>query len=170
MEFFREIELSIAKILLAGIVILLLLGGLLRFVGYPIIWSLEIAQVMFAWTAVLSIDYCLQIRRHIGVEEVLRKFPVKIQKILIILNELFILAFLICGVYYGFKMIFATSNAQLPTTGLPKWVLDSAVPVACLLMIVSSISYIYTDLFDAPVKTNTLNAYEANFQNDKDIV
>ena len=43
-----QIERRLAVMLLAAIVLLVLLAAILRTAGYPIIWSVDIAQLLFA--------------------------------------------------------------------------------------------------------------------------
>ena len=135
---FRQAELAIARIGLASIVIIILAGGVGRSVGHPLIWSLEIAMVVFAWVSVLAIDYALQNRRHIGVDAVVRLFPHIARRCCTWFNETLILIFLGCGVWYGYSFTFATAGSQLPVTGLSSAWLNSAVPTGCVLMFINT--------------------------------
>ena len=46
---FQRIEFAGACLLLAGIVILVGIAAITRAAGQPIIWSVEIAQLLFVW-------------------------------------------------------------------------------------------------------------------------
>ncbi|MDF2371872.1 MAG: TRAP transporter small permease subunit [Rhizobiaceae bacterium] len=67
----RRIEFASASLLLAGIVLLVGTGSVARAFGWPIIWSVEIAQLMFLWLCVLAIDLAMQDERHFGLELIL---------------------------------------------------------------------------------------------------
>ncbi|MEO3988729.1 TRAP transporter small permease [Pseudocitrobacter cyperus] len=142
MDRFREFELSIARIGLLAIVVIILAGGVGRATGHPIIWSLEIAMMLFAWVSMFAIDYAFQTRRHIGIDAVVNLLPVKIQRACLWINELLILAFLLCGVWYGFKFTWTTQHQVLPVTELSLAWLNSAVPTGCLLMVLTSLSWL----------------------------
>ncbi|VYT65152.1 TRAP transporter small permease [Metakosakonia massiliensis] len=138
---FRQLELAIARIGLASIVIIILAGGVGRAIGYPLIWSLEIAMVIFAWVSVLAIDYALQLRRHIGVDAVVRLLPQFTRRSCLWFNEVLILLFLGCGVWYGYNFTLTTAGSQLPVTSLSSAWLNSAVPTGCLLMFINTALY-----------------------------
>ncbi|AFJ48503.1 TRAP transporter small permease [Shimwellia blattae] len=139
---FQRAELALARCGLAAMVVIILAGGLGRSVGYPLIWSLEVAMVVFAWVAVLAIDYALQIRRHIGVDALFRLLPPAIRRSVNWFSELLILAFLGCGVWFGYGFTVAAAGSQLPVTGLSTAWLNSAVPTGCLLMFINTALYI----------------------------
>ncbi|MFU0873070.1 TRAP transporter small permease [Kluyvera sichuanensis] len=142
MKMLRDFELACARIGLVAIVIIILVGGLGRAIGHPVIWSLEIAMVIFAWISMLAIDYAFQLRRHIGIDALTNLFPPKMQRACIWFNEILILSFLLCGVWYGFNFTWATHNQMLPVTELSLAWLNSAVPTGCLLMVFSSLTFL----------------------------
>ena len=74
----RRIEFVSASILLAGIVLLVGGGSVARAFGVPIIWSVEIAQLMFLWLCVLAIDIAMQDNRHFGLEVLLDHVPARV--------------------------------------------------------------------------------------------
>lgn len=142
MKMLRAFELCCARIGLVAIVIIILVGGLGRAIGHPVIWSLEIAMVIFAWISMLAIDYAFQLRRHIGIDALTNLFPPRLQRACIWFNEILILMFLLCGVWYGFNFTWTTHNQMLPVTELSLAWLNSAVPTGCLLMMLSSITFL----------------------------
>lgn len=149
---FRRAELALARVGLASMVIIILAGGVGRSIGYPLIWSLEIAMVVFAWVSVLAIDYALQIRRHIGVDAVFRLLPPALRRSCTWFNELLILAFLGCGVWFGYGFTLTTAGSQLPVTGLSSAWLNSAVPTGCALMFINTARYLCSGCPDTAVE------------------
>lgn len=142
MNMLRVFELACARVGLVAIVIIILIGGLGRAIGHPVIWSLEIAMVIFAWISMLAIDYAFQLRRHIGIDALTNLFPPRLQRACIWFNEILILMFLLCGVWYGFNFTWTTHHQTLPVTELSIAWLNSAVPTGCLLMVFSSLSFL----------------------------
>ncbi|TBR66824.1 MULTISPECIES: TRAP transporter small permease subunit [unclassified Escherichia] len=142
MNGFRKAELVLSRLGLISIVLIILIGGISRSIGYPVIWSLEIAMVLFAWVSMFAIDYAFQTRRHIGIDALTNLFSKKLQTFCLWFNEVFILGFLLCGVWYGFSFTWTTHNQVLPVTEISIAWLNSAVPTGCLLMVVTSLSFI----------------------------
>lgn len=62
----QRIEYACAILLLAAIVVLVAIAAITRATGDPIIWSVEIAQLMFVWLCMLAADLALQSQRHFG--------------------------------------------------------------------------------------------------------
>lgn len=60
----RRIERALAVTLLGAIVLLVTVAALARAAGHPVIWSVEVAQLLFAWLAVIAADLALQGDRH----------------------------------------------------------------------------------------------------------
>ncbi len=52
--------------LLSAIVALVAVASVARAVGSPIIWSVEIAQLLFAWLCMICADLAMQQQRHFG--------------------------------------------------------------------------------------------------------
>lgn len=142
MNMLRSLELTCARVGLVAIVIIILLGGIGRAIGYPLIWSLEISMVIFAWISVLAIDSAFQTRRHIGIDAIVILLPPRLQRIFLWLNEILILVFLLCGVWYGYSFTWTTHQQVLPVSELSLAWLNSSVPTGCLLMVFSSMSFL----------------------------
>lgn len=143
MKLFRQFELALARIGLIAIVIIILAGGVGRAIGHPLIWSLEVAMVIFAWVSMFAIDYAFQVRRHIGIDAIVNLFPLKLKRACLWLNEVIILGFLGCGVWYGFNFVITTHLQVLPVTELSLAWLNSAVPTGCLLMFFTSLAFLF---------------------------
>ncbi len=62
----RRAERLAALLLLAGVVALVVIASVARAAGSPIIWSVEIAQLLFAWLCMFAADIAMQDSRHFG--------------------------------------------------------------------------------------------------------
>ena len=71
----RRVEFACAALLLAAVVALVGLASVARAAGSPIIWSIEVAQLLFLWLCVLAIDLAFQDERHFGISLVLDNVP-----------------------------------------------------------------------------------------------
>ncbi len=89
--------------LLAGIVLLVGAGSLTRVMGMPIIWSVEIAELMFLWLCVLAIDLGMQEERHFGLELILDNVPPRVRKLIEGANIVVLIGLLTFMLYYAWQ-------------------------------------------------------------------
>lgn len=82
----RRIEVACAALLLVAVVILVGVASVARAMGSPIIWSIEIAQLLFLWLCILAIDLAMQDDRHFGISLVLDNLPPPARKAMEIVN------------------------------------------------------------------------------------
>lgn len=108
----RRVEFACASLLLCAVVVLVGLAAITRAVGTPIIWSVEIAQLIFLWLCVLAIDLGLQDERHFGLQIVQDNVPPSARKAVEILNLLILIALL------AFLMRYAWRNTAMMHTRL----------------------------------------------------
>lgn len=82
----RKTEYAVACLLLFAVVILVGIAAVARATGAPIIWSVEIAQLLFLWLCILAIDLGMQEERHFGLQLVNDNFPPRVRRAVEILN------------------------------------------------------------------------------------
>ena len=103
----RQIETICAILLLTAIVILVALASVTRAMGSPIIWSVEVAQLLFVWLCMPSADIALQGQRHFGLSLLTEMLDDRGRRWLGILNHSVLIALL------AFLLIYAWRNAIL---------------------------------------------------------
>ena len=99
----RRVEFACAALLLGAVVVLVGLAAITRAMGTPIIWSIEIAQLMFLWLCVLAIDLGLQDERHFGLQIVQDNVSPAIRKVVEIVNILILIALLYFLLAYAWR-------------------------------------------------------------------
>lgn len=82
----RRAEFVCAASLLAAVVLLVGVASVARAAGSPIIWSIEIAQLLFLWLCIVAIDLALQDDRHFGISLLLDNLPATGRKVMEIVN------------------------------------------------------------------------------------
>jgi TRAP-type transport system small permease protein len=90
----RRVEFACASLLLGAVVVLVGLAAITRATGAPIIWSVEVAQLIFLWLCILAIDLGLQDERHFGLQIVQDNVSPRIRKAIEIVNLLILIALL----------------------------------------------------------------------------
>ena len=63
-----QIELAICVILLAIITGLVFVASIMRFFGHPLVWSVDLAQLLFIWVCFLGADKAMREKTHLGME------------------------------------------------------------------------------------------------------
>lgn len=99
----RRIEIASASLLLASIVLLVGGGSLARSFGWPIIWSVEIAQLMFLWLCVLAIDLGMQDERHFGLAVILDHVAPRTRVLIEAANIVVMICLLIFLLWYAWN-------------------------------------------------------------------
>ena len=64
----KRIEFAFGGMLLVTVVLLVAVASVARAMGTPIIWSVEMAQLIFAWLCMLAADIAMQEDRHFGLQ------------------------------------------------------------------------------------------------------
>jgi TRAP-type C4-dicarboxylate transport system permease small subunit len=99
----RRIEFVCAAILLMAVVVLVGAASVARAIGSPIIWSIEIAQLLFLWLCIIAIDLALQQERHFGISLVLDNVPAAGRKAIEIVNLVVLIALLAYLLKFAWK-------------------------------------------------------------------
>ncbi len=100
---FKRFEYFCAAFLLLAVVLLVGMASVARAAGSPIIWSIEVAQLLFLWLCVFSIDIALQEDRHFGISLLLDKLPANWRKAFEIINILVIAGLLVYLLQFAWK-------------------------------------------------------------------
>jgi TRAP-type C4-dicarboxylate transport system permease small subunit len=98
---FQRIEYACASILLGAVVVLVGIASVARGIGAPIIWSIEVAQLMFLWLVVIAADLGMQGNRHFGMQIFLDNVPPAVREATEIINIIVLICFLIFLLYYA---------------------------------------------------------------------
>lgn len=97
----RCIEYGFAAILLGAVVILVGIAAVARGFGAPIIWSVEVAQLLFVWLVIIAADLGMQANRHFGMQILLDNVPPSIRKATEIANIVVLIGLLAVLLYYA---------------------------------------------------------------------
>ncbi len=69
-----KIEFAIGATVLALITLLVFAAAIARFFGNPIIWSVDMAQLLFIWLCFIGATKAMRERGHLGVDFLVRLF------------------------------------------------------------------------------------------------
>ena len=69
-----QVEVAICVILLAIITTLVFIAAVMRFLGHPLPWSVDLAQRLFIWVCFLGADKAMRDKTPLGVEIPIKYF------------------------------------------------------------------------------------------------
>jgi TRAP-type C4-dicarboxylate transport system permease small subunit len=134
-ELITKIEIRMSEILLLFIVILVFTAALLRTFGFPLVWSVDLAQLLFVWICFIGADIAMQKDRHIGVDLLTNLMPAPVKKGVKMGGYVLAIGFLSLIAVFGTYLAVINTNRQFAGWEISySWATASA-PVGCLLMI-----------------------------------
>ncbi|SMP59030.1 TRAP transporter small permease [Anoxynatronum buryatiense] len=131
----RRIESMFTGIGLAALIILVFSAATLRWLGIDMSWSTDMAQLVFAWVCFIGADLAMKQKRHMGVEILTDKLPVRMRNSVYLINSLLILVFLVFVVYYGTNLVVINYRRSFNTLPISYSFVTASAPVGSLLMI-----------------------------------
>lgn len=133
----QKIEEVVAETLMAFIILLVFLAAMARWLGYPIVWSVDIAQLLFGWVVFLGADMALRNNNHIGIDMLTTRLPPKIQKGIALISYILIAVFLAMIAVFGFYLSVINYERTFNTFELSYSYATVSVPVGCVLMLIT---------------------------------
>lgn len=140
-----RIELFIGIALLGVIVVLVFIAAIMRTFGHPLIWSVDLAQLLFIWLCFVGASRALRAKAHLGVDLVVRYLGQQHRLVLELFLAAVCLVFLAVLSVEGVQLTLLNKERLFGDSGLSYAYVTIAVPVGCLLLAVS----ILANLIDA---------------------
>ena len=122
-------QLNIFVYKLTGILILVQFGIVLYgvffryFLNNPLSWVLPVSRIILVWTGLLGISIAFKEGEHVALDFIVLKFPLVIQKIILLIGYILIVIYLFILVWKGFpialqstQLIMITEKLQIPLT------------------------------------------------------
>ena len=138
-RYMTRVEELIARTLLALLVLLVFVPAVTRTFNRPVIWSIEIAQLLFAWLAFLGANQAMRAGAHIGVDVLTRHLPPRVRKAVALFNLGLIAAFLAALLWYGIELTFVSVDRRFMTTNLSFAFATVAAPLGAALLLLTTV-------------------------------
>jgi TRAP-type C4-dicarboxylate transport system permease small subunit len=129
-----RIELAIAVSLLAVIVVLVFSAAIMRFFGHPLIWSVDVAQLLFIWLCFLGATRAMREKAHIGIDLFVRLLGHRARLAVEIAVSVVVLAFLALLAVEGYRLTLLNRQRLFGDSGLSYAFVTAAVPVGCVML------------------------------------
>lgn len=132
-----QLEFAVAAILLGSIVVLVFVAAIMRTFDHPVIWSIDMAQLLFIWLCFFGAVRALREKAHLGIDLVVRYLPYRLRLGLELLLSVVTLVFLAVLAYQGVLLALSNTQRQFGDSGLSYAWVTMAVPVGCVLLALS---------------------------------
>ncbi len=129
-----KIEFAIAAVLLAAIVLLVFISAIMRTLDHPVIWSIDMSQLLFIWLCFFGAVRALREKAHIGIDILVRLLPHKPRFWLEMTASVVILIFLGMLTNEGTRLALSNTQRQFGDSGLSYFWVTIAVPVGCVML------------------------------------
>jgi TRAP-type C4-dicarboxylate transport system permease small subunit len=128
----------VARACLAVCSALVFVAAVSRAMGAPVLWAIDIAMLLFIWCAFLGADAALRARQHIIIDIIVRLFPQRLQRALLIAHWTIIVAFLLALVGLGTQLTLLNVQRPMGDTDISYAYVTAAVPIGSLLMAITA--------------------------------
>lgn len=136
-----NIELVLAIIFLLLSVFLIFISAVIRKVGMPINWGLDIALLLFAWSTFLGADIAFREDKFMNIDILFLKMPKSLQKPLELVIYITILIFLSALIYLGAILsVFTWSRTFQGIPALSYTWITLSIPVCSFLMVITTVN------------------------------
>ena len=142
-DFYKKmcnVEIVFAIICLLSSVFIIVISAIMRKIGMPINWGLDIALLLFTWSTFLGADIAFRDDKFINVDILFLKMPKSLQRPLELVIYITIFIFLSALIYLG--AILSAFTWPRTFQGIPTlsytWVTLS-VPVCSFFMIITTV-------------------------------
>lgn len=130
-----KIEEMFVIVLLSAVVLLVFIAAVLRWFGVSVAWSIDMAQLLFVWVCFIGADLSLRLDKHIGIDILTKKLPLKVQNIISMLNNILILCFVMLIFCYGTKLGIENYKRHFNTMPISYSYVTFSAPIGSFLMI-----------------------------------
>lgn len=137
-----RLELYTAKLLLAVIVVLVFCAAVGRSFGYPLIWSVDVAQLLFIWVCFLGANRALRLKTHIGVDLFVRRLPIALRHWIDLALGFAALAFLLALMISGGRLTLLNWQRVYGDSGISYAWVTAAVPVGAAMLAITLVGHI----------------------------
>jgi len=124
----------LARAFLAGCAALVFVAAISRAFGAPILWAIDVAMLLFIWCSFFGADAALRKKQHIIIDIIVRMFPQKVQRALLLTHWMVMIVFLLTLVVLGTELTMLNVQRPMGDTEISYAYVTAAVPVGSFLM------------------------------------
>ena len=134
--------------LTALMVVTVLTGVLFRYViRDPLGWTEELARYLMIWAALLAVSVGIRKREHVGIQLLVKKLPLKLGRVIILLVNIMVMIFLLVLTIRGYAMAVKGFRQLSLALGISMFWPLMAIPISGALAIIQQLILII-DIFN----------------------
>lgn len=137
---FRIVEFALGGTLLVIITLLVFAAAVMRHFGHPLIWSVDLAMLLFIWLCFIGAFKAMRERGHLGVDFAVRLLPHQGRLWVETGVTAVALVFFALLAVEGTKLTLMNTARAFGDSGLSYAWVTIAVPVGCVLLSVAMIA------------------------------
>ena len=127
-------EFYFCAFLIVAIVLLVFISTVMRVIKIPIPWSIDMAQLMFAWITFVGADVAYRQSKFVGVDILVKKAPEKVRNIIELVIHIIILAVVLFLVRNGIQLSIKNYMRTFQTLPITYAWVNTSLPVGCIFM------------------------------------
>lgn len=135
-----KIEFAVGITLLAIITVLVFIAAVMRTFGHPLIWSIDLAQLLFIWVCFIGATRAMRERSHLGVDLLVRYFKYEHRLYIETALTIVFIVFLSILAVEGWKLTMLNLERLFGDSGLTYAYVTIAVPVGSVMLSIALIS------------------------------
>lgn len=129
-----RLELAIGAVLLLVITLLVFSAAVMRFFGHPLIWSVDMAQLLLIWLCFFGATRAMRERAHLGVDLVVRYFGRRIRLAIELGLAALFIVFMAVLAWEGYQLTMLNKERIFGDSGISYGFVTIAVPAGCILL------------------------------------
>lgn len=129
-----RLEFIVGAALLLVIVGLVFAAAVMRFFGWPLIWSVDMAQLLFIWLCFVGATRAMRLRGHIGVDLLVRMLGHKHRLWLETVQATIFIGMMLVLVYEGYALAVQNKERVFGYSGLSYAWVTIAVSAGCIVL------------------------------------
>ena len=138
-EGYCKFEEALFSFLFAVMVALVFCSAIARGIGHPLVWSLDVAQLLLCWTSLVGADVAFRHDKFIGLDLFTRKLPPRVQRILELVVLLLMQIAFIIFINWGVRLSIKSWKRAFQTLPISYSFVTIALPVMSILMTLTNV-------------------------------
>jgi TRAP-type C4-dicarboxylate transport system permease small subunit len=131
---YQQIELAVGGTLLMVITGLVFAAAVMRFFHNPLIWSVDMAQLLLIWLCFFGAARAMRDRAHLGVDLLVRMLGRRYRLALELALSAVFIVFMIRLAWEGYDLTILNKERVFGDSGISYGFVTIAVPVGCILL------------------------------------
>ena len=145
---FRKAERLVMYIAYTVLVVATLIGIITRIVpGFKnIVWGMEASRFCMVWLVMLINSVNIKERDEIVIEVLVTRVPDKVRRIMAIISDMLVIAFLIIMFWFGLKVCITNKNQMTASLGITMNYVYACMPLGAFCMLLEKVIVFIQDV------------------------